>query len=459
MRSNYVCAGFETFASILDRFIKSENFQDNFTRQDISNFLNNTCNKFLHSFGQNFKDRRRLEKYNKKESEVFIKCRDFGFFDNSEFICDSGGFQVSVGLLNRQKTEALFQLYYEFLNDYIDVYDKAFILDIPPGPGCEIFKDFSDVYKWNNDSYIKAAMLPQNVKDKIIYVHHFRTPELWRIYTKIMNDNDMFGHFQHHATGGIVANMASDSIIPCIIYIIPLIPLLNQAIKHNRNYLNFHILGGANYRDIMFYELFKIHVKKIHNIELNITYDSSQLFKGLMVGRTIFAFEDNIIRKMNIRTEYLDKRLTNDGKTTIQVYQKMISEMSSKYNFKQININDSIYCDKSGTFFEDVRSYSLMYMLYMYSEVQTYLHQQAHEIYPLFESNNLVEFNSKCQQVTQNINNGKITKKQKSKASSIIKSLEMLTELDEDYCKHIVDKFLSKDEFIELIDERKILTF
>ena len=104
---------------------------------------------------------------------------------------------------------------------------------------------------------------------------------------KILDENNLFDKFKHFSTGGIVANMSTDLIIPCIIYILPLIPLLNRAKKFGRKYLNFHILGGAGFRDVLFYELFKIHVMEKHGIELNITYDSSGIFKALMIGRFI----------------------------------------------------------------------------------------------------------------------------------------------------------------------------
>jgi len=34
----------------------------------------------------------------------------------------------------------------------------------------------------------------------------------------------------------------------------------------------------------------------------------------------------------------------------------------------------------------------------------------------------------------------------------------MLTSLDEDYCKHVVQKFLSKDEFMNLTEKGQVLT-
>src|SRR4030043_292166 len=191
MLSNYVCAGFETLSSIADRFIKSKNFDNHFTREDINRFFSNTCNKFLHSFGQNFRGKNNYKNYKKSEANLFSKCRDTGLFNESVFFTDSGGFQASIGLLNKNEFSTLYNLYYEFLQEYPDVYDKAFILDPVPGPGCLLFDTIDDVERMNNKSYLTALSMPKELRDKIIYIHHFRTPKLWDIFTKLLVENDM----------------------------------------------------------------------------------------------------------------------------------------------------------------------------------------------------------------------------------------------------------------------------
>ena len=454
MRSNYVCAGAETLLSILDRFFGNPTwYQNHFTRQGIDNFFSNTCNKFLHSYGSSFAGRKSYTNYDKKEAELLTKTRSFGFMDSCEWIIDSGGFQASVGILDRKDLDLLASMYYGFLTKNKDAYDRAFILDIPPGPGCKLFTCFEDVYKLNLKSYTEAQRLPEEVRKKIVYIHHFRTPKLWDIYSKIMDDNDLFGSFQYHATGGIVANSSGDSDIPCIIYVLPLIPLLNQTIRHQRSSLKFHVLGGATFRDILFYELFQLHIKRIHNIDLEITYDSSGLFKGLMVGRYLSLFDDGTTRKLDLRENHLGMRYKDDIKV-IDMYRKLLVDMSIKHNFKEISLQE-VYDPKTGTFYEENRVYSLMYMLEMYSQVQDFMREEASRIYPHYQNLDLETFNSEAENITRKLNSGKITKKQKAKTYSISRSLDMLTQLDEEFCKYVVDKCLSKDEFVELLPERK----
>lgn len=460
MASGYTVAGCETLMTIIDNFMlnKKNDFNNHFTREDISNFFGSVCNRFLHSYGQNFRGKKEYVTYNQREANLFKKIRSSKFFESSNLIADSGGFQASIGLISKVETDILLDQYYRFLTDYIDVYDYGFILDIPPGPGCKIFDTFDQVYEKNLESYVKAASLPDEVKKKIIYIHHFRTPKLWEIYTKILRDNDLYSHFENFGTGGIVANSAGDSDIPCIIYVLPLIPLLNETIKHKRKFLNFHVLGGATYRDLLFYEIFKIHVKKIHDIDLHITYDSSGLFKGLMIGRYFCALDNDQIKKVNLKTEKLNQKFSENGTSVLEIVRNLLHGLSTKYNFRDIPITE-IYSDKTGTFHEEIKVYLMLFMLEFYSEMENLLKSKMEEIYPFYESGEIEIFKSRLEQITININEGKISRKQKSKSNSIVKSMEMLTNLDESYCQHVVSTCLSKDEFINLTDRGSLLTW
>jgi len=448
--SGYVCAGFETLATIVNNFMlgKKGRWDNNFTREEVSFFLRTKCHGFLHSFGQNFSGRKKFDKYVQTEKNLFKKCRDTGLFDGCNFIVDSGGFQASIGALEKNETRTLINLYYEFLRDHHEVIDRAFILDLPPGPNCKIFDSFDDVYRLNLETYKMARDLPKESRDKIIYIHHFRTPKLWDIYTDILVKEKMFEHFKYFATGGIVANMASDTAIPCIIYVIPLIPLINQALKYKQKKLCFHILGGATFRDILFYELFRTHVKNMHGLELEITYDSSGLFKGLMIGRFFSFFDNKSVRKVDIRTENLNKRYSGH-KTISNIIQEAMNLLYDKYKFKKVDASE-LYDPATGSFYEDLKVYLMFYVLDLFSICHQFCKDSVIDNYQYYQSGDLQEFNDRMLNVTKALNNNKITRKQKAKTNSISKSLDILTSLDEDYCYYLVKRFLSKDEFVNL---------
>jgi hypothetical protein len=258
--------------------------------------------------------------------------------------------------------------------------------------------------------------------------------------------------------------MSSDMIIPCIIYVLPIIPLINEARKFGRDYLNFHVLGGANFRDILFYELLRAAAWHHHKFTLNITYDSSGIYKQVMHARYMHVTDGlGHIKKMNIKSDNLPNRFYGDllggvDKITVEeMLQNVLNETAVKHNFKPITV-DGVYSEVTNTFHEDVKVYSILYTLGNFSTIQNMLRKMVDDIYPLYESGNVEDFYERCIDITQFLNQGKLTKKQKTKAHSIYKSLDMIKNLDEDYCQFLVNKYLSKDEFTDLDERQRLLT-
>lgn len=458
-RSGYVLASFDTFAGITSRFMqgKKGRWNDNFTAEQISSLLSRTTEGFLHSYGQEFPNKKDYSKYNNSYTKLLSKCINTGLFQGCNIIVDSGGFQISIGRLDRRESNLLMNMYYEWVSENHDLIQRYFILDVPPGPGCKVFKDFKDVYNLNLLSYRQAQDLPDNIRSKCIYIHHFRTPQLWKIYTKIMKENNMFPSFEYHGTGGVVANMDGDTSIPCIIYILPLIPLLNECKRVGRNYLNFHILGGANYRDVFFYSLFTRIVKDKHNIDLRITYDSSGVYKQTMHARFMYIIaNDGVIRKLHLKEHEINKRFLF-SQSIYNTFQNCMDELAEIGGFKKITLDD-IYDKKTRMFHEDIKVYTLLYALYMYEKIEEFIGGFADQAMPLYYSGDLIEFDKLCLKMTRRINQGKLTKKQIIKTNFISKSLDALTNLDEDYCHHLVKTALAKDEFIYLNKCKSLLT-
>jgi hypothetical protein len=232
---------------------------------------------------------------------------------------------------------------------------------------------------------------------------------------------------------------------------------LNECKRLGKTSLNFHILGGANFRDILFYELFCVVVKNKHNIDLNITYDSSGIYKQVMHARFMHVKdEEGYIRKMNIKSNNISMRFLS--KLSVHdTCQRIFDDLSEQWNFKKISI-DGIYNPETNTFYEDVKVYAILYTLNLYAEIQQGMREFAARVYPIFESGCREEFYHECLEATRILNQGKLTKKQKIKSHSIPRSLDMLAELDEDKCKAIIEKFLSKDEFTNLDERTRILT-
>jgi len=186
-----------------------------------------------------------------------------------------------------------------------------------------------------------------------------------------------------------------------------------------------------------------------YNIELNITYDSSGIFKALMIAKFIHVIKDNSVFKINIGTPNLEMRQKDSGIKTIDLFREGLNKFSVDNNFKKLSF-DNLYDPKTKTFYEDVRLYSMLCVLNNYSDMTIYFRNIVGELYDLYKNKLYIEFNEKIELITRKINNEKITRKQNAKSMSLIKSLDMLSNLDEDYCKYLVDKFLMKDEFTDL---------
>lgn len=455
--SYYVLAGAVTLVSILNRFI-NETGTKYFDAPSLQDFFSYKCNRFLHSYGLNIAPSTKMnDKFNSKVAESLKKLRPIPAFNKTKIYLDSGGFQVSVGRVKKDIIPDMISCYHNFLNENSELFDYAFSLDLVPGPNCVSFSTFNDVLESNFKSYMMSSELKTDVRRKIIYIHHFRTPKLLSIFREILFESDLFERFDHFATGGIVANMASDTSVNVILYIIPLIDLLYQAKKYNKRRLNFHILGGASYRDIFFYELVKYHVKEVHNIDLKITFDSSSIFKGLLIARYIHVLEEDRILDMTLKEKQLGTRWINDKTISVRL-QEIMDDFLQRNKFSKVDFSNP-YDSKTGTFKKECSIFLMLYILDFYFEIQKYLRNKAKDVYKIFSQGEIPEFNSRVEKIIRSLNKGKLTRKQKSKSYSIHRSLQALTELDIDYANHLVNKFLSRDEFTNLLGNQNLLTF
>ncbi len=460
--ASYTLAGCETLINYL-------NPQDHLTDDEVTKFLLKYCRYYLHSFGQNFDGK--YDSHVKREANLAIACRRL--YTDCILIFDSGGFQISINKIKREDIPRFMDLYYnDFLMNHHALFDRAFIMDLPPGPNCEAFSDFDDVYRFNLESYQRAAALPAHIRDKIVYIHHFRTPMLHEIYTKVLRENNLFPMFKYFGTGGLVANQASDTKTPYILSTIPLVQLINDALKYGRTELPYHILGNATFRDVLIYRLLEIHVKEKHNLDLQISFDSAGLYKGIMMGRNIMVLDDDLqVRKIDLRELNLDMRCGSESITNRMKLFKVIDQMCNKSGLRKPpkDIMEEVYywkeeinkktgvVKRTRTFHPIVRLYISLCYLYNYAKANTSFGPVAEQLYDVYSTGDIGEFNLQLMRITKGTNLGRITRKQRMKSIGLSKSLDMLSKLDEDYCKSLIIKFLGKDEF-DLDPETQILT-
>jgi hypothetical protein len=460
--SNFVCAGGDCFASLLGNFIDKHGGSEYFTDEKVNYFLKNSVNKYLYSYGTglSYKTKKMSPNHNERIATEVKKIVDRPLMKDCTLLIDSGGFQVAMGAVEAKDMPSFINKYHSFLEANHNNFSYAFSLDLPPGPATTVFESYQQLEDLNRLSYRTTAALPAPVKDKMIYIHHFRTPSLYDSWSKFLWEENLANGFKNFATGGIVANMATDMTIPVIIYVIPLSEILKYAISKNMTEFNFHVLGGANFIDVFYHKLFSYHIQKVHNVKVNITYDSSALFKGLAIGRFIPVFKDdgNLI-KMDLRSSVLHLRFENMMTIEDKVYQ-LLNDIADHYGFRKLTPEtDPIYDIERNTFSRSVHMYLLCYMLHIYRHIELKCENFVEEIYPMYTQQKQVEFDEKCYEFAKKFNQGKNTRKQKAKISSIYKSLNILTVMDRAYNRHLIHKFMATDDISTMNSGGDILKF
>jgi len=365
------------------------------------------------------------------------------FMQNKLVYIDSGGFQVSMGGIKTEDMPTFIKMYHSFLEQNYELYNQSFLLDLPPGPQSEdIFNSYDQIEQLNRLSYQTSVSCDQKLKDKMIYIHHFRTPSLYKTFSKFLWKENLAEGYKYFGTGGIVVNASSDLTIPVIVYTIPLSSVVKYAKEKGIKAFKFHILGGANFSEIFYHKLFSFHIKQIHDIDVEITYDSSALFKGLIIGRYIpvLTRNENLL-KLDLRSKQLHLRFDD---TTIENKAYEVMNDLVQFGFKKLDPQtDPIYDIKTNTFSIPSHLYLIAHYLKFYKEIELISQKVAESAYPLFKADAITEFDSVCLEYTRKLNSGKTTKKQKAKTYSLYKSLKVLENLDEEYNEFLVSKFMT----------------
>jgi len=453
--SNYVIAGGDCVTSLFDAFFEKHNSDNVFTREQFKTFLHNSIDRYLFSFGTglNYKTQKISPKHIERITKIVNTIKGTDFMDDNTLYIDSGGFQVAMGAIKPNDMPTFIDMYAKFLTDNVSKYQKAFSLDLPPGPNSSVFSSYDQIEDLNRRSYTMVKQLPQEVKDKILYIHHFRTPSLYDTWSKFLWEENLAEGCTNFATGGIVANNATDLTIPVIIYTIPLSEILSYCIQNNITKFDFHVLGGANYIDIFYHNLFSYHIKQKHNVDCNITYDSSAIFKGLAVGRFCPMFKsDGTLWKMDLRSSAL--HLKFDGaKSSEEVLFERINSMASSFGMKEITKDKHpIYDEERNTFERAIHMWLMMHIMRMYKELEDYCKKYVEEIYPLYRDGNIEEFDDACLNIASKFNEGKLTRKMEVKSHSVYKSLELLSNVNRDYNKFLINKFMSGDDITDMFN-------
>jgi len=457
---NYVMAALPSLVQHCNGVLKQH--QGYLNNDSINKFLLENCDKFLSSIGVCLtKGKPPTEKILEKYSKVLDRFEEAEYLKDCEVIIDSAGYQLQSNYMKKQEIPTFIDIYHKFLENSSHRFDRAFMLDVAPGATHCPFDSWQEMEQLNRLSYGKSAELPKNIRDKMIYIHHFRTPSIKKVYDKLLNEGYADG-FQHFATGGLVSFSKSSSTTPIILYSIPLIDVILHAKKVGMKKFKWHCLGGSEFKDILFHKLAEIHIKKIHDIDVEITYDSSTIFKTLAMSRYIYVpLENESIWKMSIRSDNIHMPWKQKG-TVEEYFYTLLNEVADKYGFKSLNSKDNPIYNNEGKLSRVSYMYGIIHQLQMFNICDKWCKDTAKDIYSEYvtgQTKNFAgQFDNKIEKTMFNFNNGITSNRLSARTPSVYKSLEFLRNLDLKECNHYVTNFMAGDECEQLVGH-KICTF
>jgi len=427
----------------------------------INKFLLDNCNKYLTSVGFGIKpelpiDKRVFGRYGKQ----FHNMRTRPYLKGCELMLDSAGYSFQVGQIPKEKTDEWVSLYHEFVTENAAYLSNAFLFDPVPGANKSIIDSYEEMESLNVMSYTKAANLQDNVRNKMMYIHHFRTPQINKLFKKLLFEYELGNYFNSFATGGLVSFSKGCQDRPsCNMYVIPLTAILLHAKKRGLKKFRFHVLGDSDFKSVLFHKFVERHVREVHDIEIEITFDSTAIMKTFMLGRYLYVPipETRSIHKMYIRKNDLHMQWKNVG-TIENYFYHLANNIADKYNFKRIGPeNEPIY--EGGRLTRILYAYGLCVMIQLYRLCENWCNDIVDELYPLYQDGQTLKFDREIEKNMQNINDGKLSRKLYSRSSAVYNSLDMLTSLDIDYCDYLVDRYLGQDESESLSNNSKLTYF
>jgi len=288
----YIFAGYDTTSMLYN--VLYENLSES-TNKSLSRFVDGN----LITFATNTSKLNKLS--NTKDCEEFSvvfsnmvsnlnnKSRDY----KKNIFIDSGGYQISIGLVQEEKLDLMLEAYTHFLLNSDNVYDRAFSLDVIP---TEFNKEIDQFIELNRIGLMKHMI---DRTDKITRVFHFVNPGLFNVYTKIFSEMLRETNIKDHKTfkvsvGGLVVLDKTQTILHVDPYIAAILYII-QLYKHNTGKLpegiEFHVLGVSSTASIVKMKMIEHIVKRYFGIDLLITHDSSKIFRSIIRSRCVDYFD------------------------------------------------------------------------------------------------------------------------------------------------------------------------
>jgi len=463
---SYIYAASETLLSLI------YNTGGEIDSDFFEGYITNISNKFLITYGTGLSKSTKTN-YNKLKTPnnynnsliktVFgkpfmIKSFDYLQKNKLQLFMDSGGFQATMGYLGKQELNLFIREYANFISNYNQFFSYFFTLDLLFITGSMANK--KDLLNINHTSFTMLANLPDEIKKKLIFIYHFRTPTIYSIWKEISKTYEkQFSNY--YSMGGIVAFSGSAKTTPIHLYIIPLCQIIKNALEQKQDNIKIHILGGASYKDVFFYKVISKIIEYYHKIKVEITYDSSAPFKQFQQARIcdILIPDTFIIQTLSVKENDLNKIALpklNIDKTIEQYlfsrYNAMLSNMDKNGKYNSILNNRKFYqfnTDKNQSVLnKEIALIGMLNIANQYKLVEEMSDKYLNEIFYLFENGREEEFFDLIYNKMILLNRMKISRKLRTQYK-LKKSMQVLKDLDIDYIDHVVNTYLSSEEMIK----------
>jgi len=431
----------------------------------LKDFIAKTDSGYLFSFGnclanKDGKKTRIKGNYVKQFSKFFNKehfKETIKTFNLNHIVMDSGGYQAQSGYLTVPECYEFIDEYKQFIEEQHSNFRNFFALDlIPDGLSA------SEILKLNDTSYSNLASLPEEARKKVIFVYHFFTPKVYETWKTITAK--YFDKFSDYfAFGGLAAKDTTGVRLPIAVFAIGIVQIVHEAKMRGMKKIKIHILGAASYRDIMLYQLYKVIIKKFHDIDLDITYDSSLVFKQIQKSRCINILEEDYtnnllcIKETNLKKKI--NRMVNgvDTYTTVEdILREKFANMLECIDpmYRQLGEMMHIYemkSDGTGTSLGATFSFlTILFSGWQYNELEKKSYKYIDSLMPILDSDPY-EFYDVLSDVLLKLNAGKLSFKFKDKIKYIRSTVECLINLDTKYIDTVVNDFLAQAEIVDTI--------
>ena len=421
--SKFICGTMGSVTCFLDKNIAQND--------KVNSFFHKTINSFLDTFYECVTNNPKF--IHKKAARMTERFKNHSLFANCEFYLDSGGFQISTGKIHTDKVESLLDIYYGFLAEDKN-YDYAFTLDVPL---TKVSLGGNDV-ELNDKSYKIAASLSEDIRKKILYIHHFGSPDKYLAFKYLLFKLDSINKFDRFSIGGLAAGEYANFPVHSIAF--GLVDLLKESIRTKRTLLPVHILGLSNNVYSLLSALFRRHIKACHGVDVQFTQDTISPIKDSMVSRSVNYIEHDAMRSIQF----------NRKNYKIPSYQRIILE--------RINLLENYGIDTSKFQLDEGdglgmigRSYLLLANLLFIHEREQIYDKVSEELYPLVEEQNYSELSNLIAYHT-----GKKAKYNRQVANLLSNSFDLLESLDSNKQNHYA-QYLSKTGLA--VKEDKIIKF